>query len=122
MWAQIINTILGLWLMIAPAVLNYDNDLANNSYIVGPLIITFSVIAYWEATRVVRKWNYPLAIWLLAYFLFFDYSSEIGLINNITVGVLVFVFSTVKGKVEGTYGGGWGSLWKKDPIHYKEEN
>ncbi|WP_127845650.1 SPW repeat domain-containing protein [Psychroflexus aestuariivivens] len=120
MWARIINTILGLWLMIAPSFFEYSSLAADNGHILGPVIITFSVIAFWEATRVLRKWNYPIAIWLIIAPWVLGYENNIAIISDIGVGVLVLLFASVKGKIEKNYGGGWSSLWKKNPKHLKQ--
>lgn len=120
MWAQIINTLIGLWLMVAPGIFNYSGSAADNGYIVGPVIITFSVVAYWEATRVLRKWNYPLAVWLLLAPWVLNYTNDIAIISDMASGVLVLVFASVRGKIENSYGGGWSSLWKKHPAHEQE--
>jgi len=117
MWARILNTVLGLWLMVAPGIFEYSGMAANNGHIAGPIIVTFAVIAYWEATRGLRKWNYPIAIWLLAAPWILGYESTIAIISDMSVGVLVFIFASVKGKIEKNYGGGWTSLWKENPEH-----
>ena len=120
MWAQIINTFAGLWLIVAPWLLGYGESASQNGYIIGPVIITFSVVAYWEATRVVRKWNWPLAAWLLVAPWILDYNSDAAIISDMAIGIIVLVFSSVRGKIEQGYGGGWSSLWKEDPEHMRE--
>lgn len=122
MWARVINTLAGLWLMVAPALFGYGDSASDNGYIIGPLVITFSVIAYWEATRVVRKWNRPLAGWLLIAPWILDYETDAAVFSDMAIGIIVLVFSSVRGKIEKGYGGGWSSLWKKDPKHMKEAN
>ena len=120
MWAQIINTLAGLWLIIAPWLFGYGDVASNNGYITGPVIITFSVVAYWEATRVVRKWNWPLAGWLLVAPWILDYNSNAAIISDMAIGIIVLVFSSIPGKMEKGYGGGWSSLWTEDPEHMRE--
>lgn len=112
MWAQIINTILGLWIMIAPGILGYSSIAADNGHIVGPIIVTFSIVSLWEATRSVRKFNYPFAIWLLVAPWILGYSETSAIISDMAVGVLVIILSSVQGKIENSYGGGWSVLWK----------
>lgn len=117
MWARLINTALGLWLMIAPGIFQYSPAASDNGHIAGPIIVTFSVVAIWEATRLVRKWNFPIAIWLLAAPWILGYENSIAIISDMGVGVLVLIFSSVKGKTERNYGGGWSVLWKNEPEH-----
>lgn len=118
MWAQVINTIVGLWLMAAPSALRYaDFTAKNNDHIIGPLIATFAIIAYWEATRVVGKWNIALGIWLLAAPWILSYEDTTAIINDMAAGALVVIFAFVKGRIEQQFGGGWSSLIQKNPPH-----
>lgn len=122
MWPRIVNTILGLWLMVAPGVFQYSQAASDNGHIAGPIIVTFSIVAIWEATRVVRKWNFPVAIWLLGAPWILGYESTTAIISDMGVGVLVLIFASIKGKVEKGYGGGWSSLWQKNPEHIRESD
>lgn len=122
MWAQAINVVIGLWIMVAPGIFNWSPSAATSGHIVGPVIVTFSFTALWEVTRGVRKANYPLAIWLLAAPWVLDYSVGLATINSMVSGVLVIIFSSVKGEITQHFGGGWSSLWKDKPEHLKEAN
>ncbi|TPE43524.1 SPW repeat domain-containing protein [Pontibacter mangrovi] len=122
MWAQIINAILGIWLMASATILGYADakTITDNQHIVGPVIASFAIISWWEATRAVRLYNVLPAAWLLLAPFVLGYDNATATINNMAVGALVLGLSFVKGKVEGTYGGGWASLWKKDSLHARE--
>jgi hypothetical protein len=50
MWAQLINALLGMWLMAAPAVLGYIGPARTNDRIIGPLAAGAALIAIWETT------------------------------------------------------------------------
>lgn len=120
MWAQVLNAALGLWLMAAPAVLGYGAPAETNDYIVGPVIATFAVVAWWEATRAVRLWNVPLGVWLLVAPWILGYGTIQATLNSLAVGLLVSGLAWVQGTVEGRYGGGWAALWKTDTLHERE--
>ncbi|MCC9138557.1 SPW repeat protein [Pontibacter silvestris] len=120
MWAQIINAILGIWLIVAPAVLGADKAAADNDHIIGPIIVSFAVISWWEATRVVRLYNLPLGAWLLLAPWILGYNETTVIISDMMVGALVIGFSFVKGKTETRYGGGWSAIWKSDSLHERE--
>lgn len=120
MWAQILNTLIGLWLMIAPSVLNYNDSGTDSCHIVGPIIVTFAFIAFWEATRVVGKWNIPLGLWFIAAPWVLGYEEILPIANDMICGVLVVAFGLVKGKITGSYGGGWQSLWQSNSLHERE--
>ncbi len=115
MWAQIINAALGIWLMAAPAVLNYGDPAMTNVRIFGPLIATFAIISWWENTRPVARWNFPLGLWLLLAPWVLGYGATAPTVNSLLVGVLVMGLSLVLGTVEGRYGGGWSVLWQGQP-------
>ncbi len=117
MWAKIINIFSGLWLMVAPGILGYGSAAADNGHIVGPIIITFSVVSLWEATHAVRKWNYPFALWLLLAPWILGYSDVLAIGSDMGVGVLVIFLSSIEQKIKNSYGGGWASLWKTNPEH-----
>ena len=106
--------------MVAPGFFDYSQAAADSGHIVGPIIVTFSVVAIWEATRVVRKWNYPAGIWLLIALWVLGYDSTIAIISDMGVGVLVLIFASIQGKIEKSYGGGWSSLWQKNPDHIQK--
>jgi len=111
MWAQIINVILGIWLMVAPSVLHYNQVGANNGHITGPLVVTFAFVACWEITRSVRKVNFLTGGWLLIAPWILGYSEVLPIVNDMLVGVLVIIFARFKGEATASYGGGWKSLW-----------
>lgn len=117
MWAQIINAVLGLWLMAAPGIFGFGKLPANNDHIIGPVIVTFAVVAWWECTRGVRKFNIPLAFWLLIAPWILGYHNTIASANDMLVGALVLLLSLVKGRITSSYGGGWSSLWKSGTLH-----
>ncbi len=120
MWAQVINILLGLWLMAAPGVFSFSKITANNDHILGPVMATFAITALWECTHSMRKWNIPLGAWLLVAPWILGYENNIAIINDMAVGLLVIGFSLVKGKTEHQFGGGWSALWHSDSLHVRE--
>jgi hypothetical protein len=121
MWAAIINIILGLWVMIAPAILNYEQEVANKSYIIGPIVITFAITAIWEVNRSLRFANIPLGLWLAASPFLLSYDG-MPLYNDLLTGAGIIAFSLVKGNITGRYGGGWLSLFRSNPEHIQQQN
>ena len=112
MWAQLINTILGIWLMAAPSILEYGDPARTNHHIVGPLAASCAVIALWEVTRPLRWGNLGLGLWLLVSAWVFAAPWAIALSSSF-VGILLSAFSFVSGGVDWRrYGGGWSTLWR----------
>jgi hypothetical protein len=119
MWAQIINTALGIWLMAAPAVLGFGGAADTNNRIVGPIAATFAVIAVWECTRGTRWVNVAAGLWLLIAPWVLGYDELAPRIDDRIVGGLLILFGLVQGKVRQQFGGGWLSLFKRDPVHVR---
>ena len=120
MIAQIINALLGVFLMAAPGIFGLGQSASDNFHIFGPVIATFSVISCWEATRVVRLWNVPLGAWLIVSPLILSYGSTTATVLAIGVGAAVAGLAFVQGKTEKRYGGGWTAVWRENTLHHRE--
>lgn len=110
MWAQILNILNGVCLMIFPWAFKLEKLPSDNLHIVGPVIAMFAIIALTECTRNVRWLNIPLGSWLVISPIFISYNSIIVGICVVLIGVLVVVFSLVKGKIKHRFEGGWRGL------------
>ena len=111
MLPRIINIILGLWLMAAPAALGYVGAARTNDRIAGPLAASCALIAAWEITRALRIVNAMIGIWLLIapWLLAF---SGINVANSTLVGLMLLGCSLTRGHIRHSFGGGWKSLWE----------
>lgn len=103
---------LGVWFMAAPGIWGFRKAISDNHHIVGPLIVSFSIVSIWECTRNVRWLNVPLCLWLFVAPWILQYNNTVAIANNYTVAVLVLVLCFVKPKRERTFGGGWPALWR----------
>ncbi len=114
MWARFSNTILGLFLMAAPAIFGYTNSVAaTNQRIIGPIVVSFAVIAIWEETRPARKVNLLMGIALVLSPLLIASYGMLPTIISVTAGVLIALFSLVQGTYRPErFGGGWSVLWE----------
>ena len=120
MWSQVVMMLLGIWLMVAPGLLDFSKKISDNAHIVGPLIATFSMVAIWECTRNVRLLNLPIAVWLFAAPVIIQYDNDTALMNDYAVAVLIIVLCAVKPKRKFRFGGGWPSVWKSGSAHSRE--
>lgn len=120
MWAAVLNILMGAWLMISPAVFDMKNGPADNNHIIGPLVITFSVISLWDINKKAGKVNILLGAWLLAAFFIFNYTNRGVIVSNSIAAVLIILLSLVKRKALHQYGGGWRSLLQHHPPHLRE--
>lgn len=115
MIAAAINTLLGIWLMAAPAVLRYGGLPEDHDRIVGPVIATFAAIAFFEVCRPLRWVTFVGGLWLLAAPWLLSFPAD-ATTNSMIVGLAVAVLSLWKGRTPTRFGGGWSSLWKDTPT------
>lgn len=111
MWAAIVNTILGLAVMLVPALFDFAKKAADNNYIVGPLIITFAITAIWEVNRSARWLNLPAGLWLTISPFILSFENSDATWINVLLGISIAALSFVKGKMKKRYGGGWKGLF-----------
>jgi hypothetical protein len=116
MWAQVLNAMMGIWLMAAPAVLGYGEPGLINDRIVGPVAATCAIVSCWEATRPVRWVNLPIGLWLVAAPWILGYGEPAAVMNSVLVGVLMAACAAVRGKVEKRYGGGWSAIFRSGDL------
>ncbi len=102
------TTLCGIWLMASPELLGIHGGTATSNYILGPLVTTFSVIAFTEVFRSARFLLVILGAGLLiAPWLAAD-SVAVGMANNLVVGGAIIALCFRKGKVRERYG-----IWEK---------
>ena len=111
MWPRIISALLGIWLMVAPALLGYRGVASISDHIVGPLVAATAIIAIWEVTRQLRWLGIPLGLWLLLAPGLLRFPSR-ALANSAVVGAALVILSFLGGRVKERYGGGWRGLVK----------
>lgn len=103
---------MGIWLMMAPHVLDYGGVAADVDHISGPVVTSLAVIALSGCTRSVARFNLLCGVWLILAPWILDYDNNISIINDVLAGILVIVLSFFKVKTRQQYGGGWSQLVK----------
>ena len=120
MIARLPNIALGIWLMVAPAVLGFasTDDAAGELHrTVGPLIVSAAIIAIWPEVRPVRRVNTLLGgvmVLVPVVLLLVRDHPVAATVNGVVVGVLVIAASLVRGTIDARFGGGWRSVWRPD--------
>ena len=112
MWPRFVNVLLGIWLTAAPDILQYGDPARTHDHILGPLVMTFAMIAVSESTRSVRWINVLLGNWLVIAPVVFDYSIAQAL-HSQALGIAVALIAMVKGSLMERFDGGWTTLWRK---------
>lgn len=99
-----VSTILSVWLMFAPLVMDMEGIAATSTYIVAALLTTFSIIAMSEVARLVRLVNVPLGLWLAMSGWFLSGMNEPARWQSFIVGILIILLSLPRGKRNQAYG------------------
>lgn len=103
-WPLVVSTLLGAWLMIAPAVLGTGGMAANSSFLTGALVITVAVVAMGEVVRACRFANILLGVWIVAAPWILSGASGADLANGALTGILLVACSISRGPVRERYG------------------
>lgn len=120
MTARILEAVLGVWLMLAPAILAYGPPCAMSDRIAGPVIASVAIIAAWEVARPLRHLNLLAGVWLVAAPLVLGFGG-VAAIDSVIVGLAVAALSLWKGRVGSRFGGGWASLWPIGRVRGEEQ-
>ena len=113
MWPRAAGSVLGIWLMAAPAVLGYAEPAQTNDRVVGPIVFGSAFIALWQLLRPLRWLELVGGAWLLAAPWVLGY-GKVAIINSLVVGVLLIVLAFLGGKISRRFGGGWVSILKSE--------
>lgn len=111
MWPRIVNTLLGVWLMAAPAVLGYTGAAAIVDRILGPVAASLAITAMGEATRSVRHANLLIGVLLVAAPWVLGYATT-PTINSMVVGAVMVAMSRIRGRMKEDFAGGWTRVWR----------
>ena len=120
MLAQTFAFALGVWLLLAPGVLNYGDPASSVERIVGPLVIVAAALAVREVTRPIRFVNVLAGFALLIAPWAFAYNSVPAIAVSVLVGMALLGLALVRGRVAHHYAGGWSALWSRREREERE--
>ncbi len=100
----LLSAALGVWLMAAPAVLESTGRAADNHYLIGALVVTWSVIAFGEIVRPVRLLNIAIGRWLIASAWALGGHTDASRWNDVIAGVLLIPLSFFRGRISERFG------------------
>lgn len=116
MWAQVVNTVLGLWLMAAPAVLGHSGELLGKfDRAIGPTVAAASFVAAAQISRSVRWLTLPAAAVLAVAPWFLD-APAASKINSVAVAVAMLLLAPVGRPDQRRYGNGWSTLLRTEHL------
>lgn len=114
MWAQAGNALLGVWLMIAPAVLGYGGAGAVDHRIVGPLAAATGMVAAWGATRRLGRLNVVFGASLIVTPWLAGFAAGASW-NSVAAGWALALLALVDGDPRRRFDGGWAVLLRRTP-------
>ena len=100
----LLSTALGIWLMAAPAALGSTGSAADNNYLVGALVVVWSVIAFGEVVRPARLLNILMGIWLVVSAWTLSGHTDAAQWNDVVVGVALIPLSLFRGHIKDHFG------------------
>jgi hypothetical protein len=103
-WNLAVNAILGIWLLVAPTVLQITGSIATNYYIIGALVVTFAIIALAEVARMARWLNVLFGAWLMLAPWLLAGADAASRWNGILIGILLIALSLSPGRIKEHYG------------------
>jgi hypothetical protein len=110
----------GLFLMAAPAAIDFAGYARVNVRVVGPLVFTLSMLSLWPATRWFAKLNAIAGLWLIVGSILLQSPLRIQL-PEIAIGALLVVLAIFPGEAAPIIGGGWiGILGRGSEIPERE--
>lgn len=104
-WSLALSAALGLWLMLAPAVLGTRGAAAGSDRVAGALIVTVSIIAMAEVVRAGRLLNVLLGLWTFAAPWLLAGAPATARWSNAAAGLLLVALSLPRGSVRERYAG-----------------
>ena len=103
-WNLVLLALFGAYLMFSPYLFDIKGDLAVAEYILGPLLITFSVISMVEVYRIARFVNILFGIALIIVSFLCPSFVPAANWNAAAVGLLALALAWPKGLVRERYG------------------
>lgn len=97
-------TLVGVWLLAAPAVLGSSGAASNSNYITGALVTTFSILALAEAARAARFINLAFAAWIIFAPFVLNSATAADRWNGVFAGAILIALSIRRGAVRERYG------------------
>ena len=103
-WNVVAAATVGVWLLVAPAVLGTSGGLADSHYITGALVMTVAAIALAEPARAARLFNVVLGVWIAVSPFVLSGASRGDVWNAIVAGAALVALSLRRGVVRERYG------------------
>jgi hypothetical protein len=99
-----LSAVLGIWMMLSPAVFGVGKPASDLNHLIGALIVVFSVIAMGEPVRLVRYFNVLLGLGVAVAVWFIGTTPAVFQINSVLVGIFVALLGLPRGHIVESFG------------------
>lgn len=113
--AQMTLVVTGLWLMLAPSVLDYGGAAATSDRIAGPVMAATAFLAVFAITRGLRWFNLLVGAWLVAAPWLLNFPVD-ATVSSMVCGVAALVLAPLGAPDQSRYGGGWIALRRTERL------
>jgi hypothetical protein len=120
MWLRICTIVLGIWLLLCPAVLGSSADVAMLDRIAGPVVVVVAVLALRDVTRAARMANIFTGLFVLIAIPASHSATTLDLVNTFVVGWLLIGCTIPRGAIHRRTGGGWWAIMRPAPDRYPD--
>jgi uncharacterized membrane protein len=103
-WTLLLSTVLGVWLMAAPAVLGVTSGAADSDHLAGALVVTWAVIAFGQVARPARLLNVPMGLWIALAPWVLSGATDVSRWADLAVGALLVALSIRRGRIDEQFG------------------
>jgi vitamin K epoxide reductase family protein len=104
-WNLPIVALVGLWLLMTPAVIGASGAAAATAYLFGVLVTASAVVGFGEATRPVRLLNVPVGLWLAVMSWELDGATRASQWSVALAGIMIAALSLRAGTIDRRLGG-----------------
>ena len=109
MIARFVAVVAGVWLMFAPAVLDYPGG-GDERPMFGPIGASIAFVAIWEVVRPLRWGTLPVGCWLVLAPLVLTYGDAAPAVSSVAAGAAMAASSFFGGATESAFAGGWSEV------------
>ncbi|MDQ3955291.1 MAG: hypothetical protein M3285_07065 [Actinomycetota bacterium] len=113
MIGQLIASVAGLVVMMAPSLVGYGGLAADIDHIIGPVAIAVGIMAASQILRSMRWLQVGLGGLLLGSMFFVTRPATALVAVALATATLIFT-AVVRGSLDVDFGGGWSSLWREE--------
>ena len=104
-WTLVAGAMLGLWVIVSPALFGTTGGGADSDRLAGALVLTVSVVAMAEVARAGRLLNVPLGLWIATAPWLLGGFSAVGAASDAVAGLAVAALALPRGRATERYAG-----------------